>query len=139
MNETTDQLTPEQRAEAKKIGVAAYRAVRAEMLEAARQYEEAEPDVDPALIIRAMEANHLVGSTRAAWRDALQLRQKALYDLWSVLKDTAAVARLLPRDVDADMVAVAVAKLAPPTDFTPLPLWVLPGEEEPVHEVRATD
>ncbi|MEW2615931.1 hypothetical protein AB0937_38400 [Streptomyces sp. NPDC047880] len=123
----SEQITPERQAEAEAIGHAAYQAMRAEMIEAARQREG--DGIDTPLLMEGLEAEAAYQAAREALTNARAERQRVLYAMWRANKDPRAVAALMPATVKAATVRAAVVKLAPSQDFEALPLWRTEDEE----------
>ncbi|MER6257971.1 hypothetical protein ABT224_42330 [Streptomyces sp. NPDC001584] len=121
----SEQITPERQAEAEEIGRTVYQAMRAEMIEAARQRE----GIDTPLLMEGLEVEATYQAAREALTKARAKRENVLYAMWSANKDTRAVAALLPATVKAVTVRAAVLKLAPSQDFEALPLWRTDNEE----------
>ncbi|KUF16682.1 hypothetical protein [Streptomyces silvensis] len=120
----SEQITPERQAEAEAIGQAAYRALRADLIEAADRRE-----VDGPLLVEGLEAEAAYQAARKTLAEARAQRHRVLYAMWRANKDPRVVAALMPATVTAATVRAAVVRLAPSQDFEALPLWRTEEEE----------
>ncbi|MEV7776244.1 hypothetical protein [Kitasatospora sp. NPDC086791] len=92
-------------------------------------------EIAPELLIEASNAEADFQSARAALADARRKRDLVLYAMWRETHDPRGIASLLPTSVRTTTVTAAVAKLAPPQDFTQPELFALPAT--PAHELAA--